>query len=63
MPYTFKNSKGEVFALHREDQEAADGRTRSVHYFSRDVCCAIEELPNGYVVSEDKSGMPRLRKA
>ena len=63
MPYTYKNSNGQVYALHREDTRLPDGRTRSGYYFSQDVCCATGELPKGYVVTEDKSGMPKLRKA
>ena len=63
MPHTYKNRKGEVFALHREDTPLPDGRTRTGYYFSRDVCCATGEMPRGYVVTEDKAGMPVLRKA
>jgi hypothetical protein len=62
MPYTYTNSKGQIYALHRKDTPLSDGRTRTLHYFSRDLEGAIDELPAGYVVAEARTGMPLLKK-
>jgi hypothetical protein len=64
MPYTFTNSKGVTYTLHRTDAKLKSGQVRVLHFFSRDVRdSAIDEVPEGYRVSEAPSGMPVLKKA
>jgi hypothetical protein len=64
MAFTFKNSKGVTYTLHRIESVQKNGQTRTLHYFSRDARPgAIDAVPAGYVVSEAPSGMPVLKKA
>jgi hypothetical protein len=64
MAFTFKNSKGVTYTLHRIESTQKNGQTRALHYFSRDVRPgALDALPAGYVVSEARTGMPVLKKA
>lgn len=62
MGFTFTNSKGQVYGLHRRDTPLADGRTRSLYFFSRQVEDTVDEVPKGYSVVEAKTGLPLLRK-
>jgi hypothetical protein len=63
MPYTYTNRKGDTYTLHRREAPAANGRLRVLHFFSRDVRSgAIDDVPQGYEVTEAPSGMPVLRR-
>jgi hypothetical protein len=64
MPYTYRNSKGDTYTLHRTEARLKSSQTRVLHFFSRDVReSAIDELPVGYTVTEAPTGMPLLKKA
>jgi hypothetical protein len=63
MAYTFTNSKGSTFTLHRTSVTTKNGQERILHYFAREVGPkAIDAVPAGYVVVEARSGMPVLKK-
>lgn len=64
MAYTFTNSKGTTYTLHRTEATPRGGRTRTLHFFARDAReGAIDAIPTGYTVVEVPSGMPVLKKA
>jgi hypothetical protein len=64
VPYTYTNSKGDTYTLHRTDAKLKSGQTRTLHFFSRDVRpSAIDAVPDGYVVKEAPTGLPILKKA
>lgn len=64
MSYSYTNSKGTVYVLHRKAVTQANGTTRTLHYFTPNVTeHAIDELPAGYTVVEAKTGLPLLKKA
>lgn len=65
MPYTYKNSRGQEYVLHRRVTNAGSSKERVLHYFSRDSRPeAIDEVPSGYqVVESARTGLPLLKKA
>lgn len=63
MAYTFTNSKGTTFTLHRTTAVMKNGQQRVLHYFGRDAGPnAIDTVPAGYVVVEAPTGLPVLKK-
>ncbi|MFO1539644.1 MAG: hypothetical protein ACKOTZ_04220 [Chloroflexota bacterium] len=62
MAWTHKNSKGQEYGLHRRDTQLADGRTRTLWYFSRETAGGVDALPAGYTVVEARTGLPLLKK-
>ena len=64
MAYTFTNSKGTTYTLHRVEAATRGGQTRTLHFFAREAReGAIQAIPAGYTVVEAPSGMPVLKKA
>lgn len=66
MAYSHDNSKGQTYYLHGKMVTLRGGRKQQIYYFSREVkkADALEEIPGGYTVVENKrTGLPMLRKA
>lgn len=64
MAYTYTNTKGDLYTLHRTEAKLKSGQTRILHFFSRDARLnAIDTVPDGYAVAEAPSGMPILKRA
>ncbi len=63
--YSYTNSKGQTYYLHKKDVTLKNGRVQTIYYFARDIRDeAIEAVPAGYEVVETKrTGMPVLRKS
>jgi len=64
MSYKVTNSKGNSYFLHKKDTTLKNGRTQTIYYFAKDVRpdFSLDALPDGYVVSESKNGLPVLKK-
>jgi hypothetical protein len=64
MAYSFTNSKGKTYYLHRKTVASASGKTRDLYFFAGDVRpeFAVNEVPAGKHVVEMKSGLPVLKK-
>ena len=63
MAYTFTNSRGTTYTLHRTEATLTNGQRRTLHYFAREAGSnAIDAVPTGYVVTEGPSGLPVLKK-
>lgn len=64
MAYAHTNSKGDTYYLHSKDVTLRGGRQQTIYYFARDERPeAIDEVPEGYVVVENKrTGLPMLKK-
>jgi len=63
--YSHTNSKGQTYFLHSKDVTLRGGRQQTIYYFARDErpADALEELPAGRVVVENKrTGLPMLKK-
>ena len=64
MAYAFTNSKGRTYYLHKKDTTLKNGRTQTIYFFAREVKDgALDSVPQGYVVSESRNGLPVLKKA
>jgi len=64
MAYTYTNSKGTKYILHGRTTELKSGKTRTLYFFSKEEKeGALNAVPQGYVVSESKNGLPVLKKA
>ena len=65
MAYSFTNSKGQAYILHKKDVTLKNGRQQTIYYFARDQRAgALDEVPAGYEVVETKrTGMPVLKKS
>ncbi len=65
MPYQVESKKsGKTYYLHERKQQLKGGQTVTLYYFAGEPKeGAIDQLPAGYVVSENsKTGLPLLKK-
>lgn len=64
MAYSYKTSKGKTYYLHSRDVTLRGGRKQTIYYFASEVKKgALDELPKGYKVIENKkTGLPMLKK-
>jgi len=64
MAYSFTNSKGKTYFLHRKQITSKSGSTRDLYFFAGDLRpdFAVDEVPAGKKVVEMKSGLPVLKK-
>lgn len=63
MAYSHTNSKGKTYYLHSRDTVLKNGGTQTIYFFAGDVRDgAIDAVPEGYVVSESRNGLPVLKK-
>lgn len=65
MAFSFTNSKGRTYFLHKRDTVLKNGRTQTIYFFAKEVKAegALDAVPAGYQVSESKNGLPVLKKA
>lgn len=65
MAYSVKSKKsGKTYYLHTKDVKLKGGRKQRIYYFaSKAEKNAIDEIPTGYTVFENKrTGLPMLKK-
>lgn len=64
MAFTFTNSKGKTYFLHRKEVASSSGKTRDLYFFAGDLRpeIAVDEVPAGKQVVELASGLPVLKK-
>lgn len=65
MAFSYTNSKGQTYHLHKKDVTLKNGRQQTIYFFARDVRDgALDAVPAGYKVMEtQRTGMPVLKKA
>lgn len=64
MAFSYKNSKGNTYYLHKRETTLKNGRTQTIFFFAKEPKeDAIDEVPEGYQVSESRNGLPVLKKA
>lgn len=64
MAYTHTNTKGNTYILHGRTSVTSTGKTRTLYFFAKDERDdALDAVPEGYMVSETKSGMLVLKKS
>ncbi len=63
MAFSFTNSKDRTYFLHKRDTQLKNGRTQTIYFFAKEVKDgALDAVPEGYIVSESKNGLPVLKK-
>ncbi|OGV96176.1 hypothetical protein A2W24_05040 [Microgenomates group bacterium RBG_16_45_19] len=65
MAFSYTNSKGQTYYLHKKDVTLKNGRAQTIYFFARDVRDgSLNAVPGGYAVVEtSRTGMPVLKKA
>jgi hypothetical protein len=64
MAFSHTNSKGVTYYLHSTTRTLKSGKTQTLYFFAKDVRNnALNEIPNGFRISESKSGLPILARA
>lgn len=64
MAYAHTNSKGRTYYLHSRETTLKNGGTQTIYYFGKEAKeGAIDAVPEGYMVSESRNGLPVLKKA
>lgn len=64
MAFSYKNSKGNSYVLHRKVTTLKNGRQQAIHFFAREEKeGALDAVPDGYEVMESKNGLPVLKRA
>ncbi|MBK8903439.1 MAG: hypothetical protein IPM53_19810 [Anaerolineaceae bacterium] len=64
MAFSFTNSKGRTYFLHRKDTTLKNGRTQTIYFFAKEEKeGALDAVPDGYKVSESRNGLPVLKKS
>ena len=62
MAFSFKNSKGTTYFLHATTRTLKSGKQQHLYYFAKTVKTgALDAVPEGYMVSESKNGLPVLK--
>jgi hypothetical protein len=63
MAYSHTNSKGRTYFLHSRETTLKNGGTQTIYYFGKEAKeGAIDAVPDGYIVSESRNGLPVLKK-
>jgi hypothetical protein len=63
MAYSYTNSKGNSYILHSQETTLKNGTQQRIYYFAKEAKDnALDAVPEGYVVSESKNGLPVLKK-
>lgn len=64
MAYKHTNSKGKTYILHGRTRKLKSGKETTLYFFGKEEKDgALDAVPEGYVVSESKNGLPVLKKA
>lgn len=64
MAYAHTNSKGKTYFLHSRETTLRNGRQQTLYFFAKEVKDgALDEVPEGYEVSESKNGLPVLKRS
>ena len=63
MAYSHTNSKGKTYILHSKTTVLKNGREQTIYYFGKEKKeGALDAVPEGYIVSESKNGLPVLKR-
>ena len=65
MAFSFTNSKDKTYYLHKKDTTLKNGRQQTIYFFAKEIKDegALNAVPDGYMVSESRNGLPVLKKA
>jgi len=64
MAFCYTNSKGKTYYLHATTRKLKSGKEQKLYYFAKTVKeeGALDAVPEGYQVSETKTGLLVLKR-
>ncbi len=63
MAYSYTNSKGNSYILHSKETTLKNGKQQRIYFFAKEEKeGSLDAVPEGYIVSESKNGLPVLKK-
>ncbi len=63
MAYSYKNSKGQTYYLHSTSRTLKSGKKQHLYYFAKtQKAGALDSVPEGFTVTESRTGLPVLKK-
>jgi hypothetical protein len=63
MAFAYTNSKDRTYILHSKTTVLKNGREQTIYFFGKEEKeGALDAVPEGYVVSESKIGLPVLKR-
>jgi hypothetical protein len=63
MAFSYTNSKDRTYILHSRVTTLRNGSKQTIYFFASDEKeGALNEVPEGYEVSESKNGLPVLKR-
>lgn len=63
MAFSYTNNRGTTYYLHAKIRTLKSGKQSKLYFFARDVRDgALDAVPDEYVVSETKNGLPVLKR-
>ena len=63
MAFSYTNKKGNSYILHSRQTTLKNGAKQTIYFFAKEAKDgALDAVPDGYMVSESKNGLPVLKK-
>ena len=64
MAFSYTNAKGKTYYLHASTRTLKSGKEHKLYYFAKveKEEGGLEAVPDGYLVSETKNGLPVLKR-
>jgi hypothetical protein len=64
MAFSHENAKGVTYYLHGKERITKSGKSSWLYYFAKEEKPegGLPEVPKGYMVVENKNGLPLLKK-
>jgi hypothetical protein len=63
MAYSHTNSKDKTYFLHGRETTLRNGTKQMLYFFAKEIKDgAMDAVPDGYIVSESRNGLPVLKK-
>ena len=65
MAYSYTNKKGDTYYLHGTERKTKSGGSYWLYYFAKEEKPegGLDAVPDGYMVVENKNGLPLLKKS
>ena len=64
MAFSHTNTQGKTYYLHATTRKLKSGKEQKLYFFAKtERAGALEEIPEGYEVTETRNGLPVLKRA
>jgi len=63
MAFSYKNTRGTTYYLHGKTRTLQSGKKQTLYFFAKTVKeGSLNLLPDGYMVTETRNGLPVLKR-